>query len=83
MALLNYLNSNYQSQGQEDMSDTFVKGIQRALARKKVLATASATKPTARPVVTVKPFAKFDELVYQTMVVTKMIKLIQTYKEQK
>ncbi|MFN3050195.1 MULTISPECIES: hypothetical protein [Pseudomonas] len=31
----------------------------------------------------VKPFAKFDELVYQTMVVTKMIKLIQKYKEQK
>lgn len=70
------------------MSDTFVKGIQRALARKKVLATASATKPTARPdtskpALAVKPFAKFDELVYQTMVVTKMIELIQKYKEQK
>ncbi|MCX2814569.1 MULTISPECIES: hypothetical protein [unclassified Pseudomonas] len=83
MTLWSFLKNNYQSQGQEDMSDTFIKGLQRALARKKVLGAAGAVKPTARPVVAVKPFAKFDELVYRAMVVTKMIKLIQKYKEQK
>jgi len=63
------------------MSDTFIKGLQRATARKKLQQTASAVSHTdltkKQPAtLAVKPFAQFDELLYQSTIISKMITLI-------
>lgn len=64
------------------MSDTFIKGLQRATARKKlqqqtgraVATTDLAKQQTAT--LPVKPFARFDEILYQATIISKMISLI-------
>lgn len=68
------------------MSDTFIKGLQRATARKKLqqqtgraVATTDLTKQQTATLA-VKPFAQYDELLYQSTIITKMIKLIHNRK---
>ncbi|MBM5459603.1 hypothetical protein H8F21_18715 [Pseudomonas sp. P66] len=62
------------------MSDSFIKGLQRAVARRqsysiKVVSVKPNTVKTLA-----KPKCQFDELVYQATIISKMIQLIHKQK---
>lgn len=63
-----------------DMSDSFIKGLQRAVARRQ----SNSIKKNSVKQITAKSFAKptdqFDELVYQATIISKMIQLIHKHK---
>lgn len=81
--LLNCLKNSYQSQGNQDMRDLeldkFLLEHGKAWRRKDRSKQQAAVKPnTSAPVVkpTVKPFTQFNELTYQSTIISKMIALI-------
>ena len=65
------------------MNDAFIKGLKRALAKKK--ASNDATVKPVRKIQAespVKVVTGFDEKLYQATIINKMIQLIRKHKEQ-